>query len=113
MLEENGENEMVRERNEQVLERIGEKRALLNNIQRRKSNWIGHILRRNCLLHDAIEGHITEVKGLGRRRRTQLLDDLRNRRRYWELKEEAEDRKRWKQSKIKKKYISSISPWTC
>jgi hypothetical protein len=29
------------------------------------------------------------VKGVGRR--TQLLDDLRNRRRYWELKEEAED----------------------
>jgi hypothetical protein len=33
------------------------------------------------------------VKGVGRRR-TQLLDDFRNRRRYWELKEEAEDRKR-------------------
>jgi hypothetical protein len=33
------------------------------------------------------------VKGVGRRR-TQLLDDLRNRRRYWEFKEEAEDRKR-------------------
>jgi hypothetical protein len=31
-----------------------------------------------------------EVKGLGRRR-TQLLDDLRNGRRYWELKQEAED----------------------
>ena len=30
------------------------------------------------------------MKGVGRRR-TQLLDDLRNRRRYWELKEEAED----------------------
>jgi hypothetical protein len=30
------------------------------------------------------------VKGVGRRR-TQFLDDLRNRRRYWELKEEAED----------------------
>ena len=28
-------------------------------------------------------------------RKTQLLDVLRNRRRYWELKEEAEDRKRW------------------
>jgi hypothetical protein len=37
------------------------------------------------LLHDAIE-----VKGVGRR--TQLLHDLRNRRRNWELKEEAEDR---------------------
>ena len=31
---------------------------------------------------------MTEVKGVGRR--TQFLDDLRNRRRYWELKEEAE-----------------------
>jgi hypothetical protein len=38
---------------------------------------------------------MTEVKGEGRRR-TQLIDDLRNRRRYWELKEAAEDRKRWR-----------------
>ena len=37
---------------------------------------------------------MTEVKGVGRRRRTQHLDDLRNKRRYWELKEEAEDRNR-------------------
>ena len=35
---------------------------------------------------------MTEVKEVGRR--TQLLDDLRNRRRYWELKEEAEDQKK-------------------
>ena len=35
------------------------------------------------------------MKGVGRRRRrTQLLDDLRNRRGYWELKEKAEDRKK-------------------
>ena len=34
------------------------------------------------------------LKGVGRR--TQLLDDLRNRRRYWELKEEAEDKKIWR-----------------
>ena len=59
---------------------VGEKRALLNNILLRKANWIGHILRRNCLLHDAIEEKITAVKEIGRR--TQLLDDLRNRRRY-------------------------------
>ena len=87
--------------NEQVLDRIGEKRTLLNKILRRKANWIGHILRRNCLLHDAIEGQMTEVKEVGRRRRrTQLLDDLRNRRSYWELNEEAEDRKRWKRQFI-------------
>jgi hypothetical protein len=52
-----------------VIERIGEKRTLLNNILRRKVNWIGHILRRNCLLHDVIERQIMEVKGIGRRRK--------------------------------------------
>jgi hypothetical protein len=61
--------------NEQVLERKGEKK---NNILRRKANLIGHILTRNCLLHDVIEGQMTEVKGVGRKR-TQLLDDLRKR----------------------------------
>ena len=71
--------------NEQVLDRIGEKRTLLNNVLSRKANWIGHILRRNCLFHDTIEGQMTDVKGVGRRR-TQLLDDLRNRRRYWGVK---------------------------
>ena len=77
----------------EVLEHIEEYRMLLNNFLHRKANWTGRILRRNCLLHDAIEEQTTEVKVVGRRR-TQLLDGLRNRRRYWELKEEAEDRKR-------------------
>ena len=27
----------------------------------RNVNWIGHILRRNCILHDASERHIKEV----------------------------------------------------
>ena len=53
---------------------------------------MGHILRRNCLLRDAIEEQMTEVKGVGRRG-TQLLGDLRNRRRYWELERKAEQRK--------------------
>jgi hypothetical protein len=69
--------------------------SLLGKFECRKANWIGHILRRICLLHDAIKGLMTEVKGVGRRRRTQLFDDLRNRRRYWELKEEAVDRGGW------------------
>ena len=57
--------------NEQGLERIGEKRSVLN-ILRKKGNWIGYILRRNCLFHDAIEGQMTEVKEV--RIRGQLLD---------------------------------------
>ena len=55
--------------NEEVIEHKGEKRTFLNNALRRKANWIGHILRRNCILHDAIEGQKTEVRGVGRRRR--------------------------------------------
>ena len=35
-------------KNEQVLERIGEKRTLLNIILRIKSNCTGHILRKNA-----------------------------------------------------------------
>ena len=100
MLEENGEDKWSEKvNNEQVLDHIGQKRILLNNILRRKANWIDHILTRNRLLHDAIEGQMKEVKEVGRTR-TQLLDDLRNRRRYWELKEEAENRKRWRRQFI-------------
>ena len=44
--------------NEEVLERIGEKRTLLNDILCRKANWVGHILRQNCLRHDIIEGQM-------------------------------------------------------
>jgi hypothetical protein len=66
--------------NEQVLDHIGEKRTLLNNILSRTANWIGHILRRNCL-HDAIEGQMMEVKGVGRRR-TQRLYHVRFKNEY-------------------------------
>ena len=45
---------------QEVLECLGKKRTLLNNVLRRKANWGGNI--RNCLLHDAIEGQMTEVK---------------------------------------------------
>ena len=52
---------LVKIANEGVLKRIEEKKTLLLN---RKVNWIGHILRRNCLLHDVIEGEKTEMKGV-------------------------------------------------
>jgi hypothetical protein len=50
--------------NEEVLERIVVKRTLLNIILRRKTNWVGHILRKNFLLYDATEIKITEAKGV-------------------------------------------------
>jgi len=60
---------------------------------------MGHILRRNCLLQRVIEGTIQggiEVTGRQGRRRTKLLDDLKERRGYSHLKEEALDRTMWR-----------------
>jgi hypothetical protein len=45
-------------RNEEVLLRRKEKRNILHKIHDRKANWIGHILRRNCLLQRDNEGKI-------------------------------------------------------
>ena len=45
-----------RVRNEEVLQRVEEERNILQtNKQERKANWIGHILRINCLLKRVIE----------------------------------------------------------
>ena len=82
-------------RNVEVLLRVKKQRNILHEIRKRKSNWIGHILRRNCLLQRVIEGKIKvgiEVIGRRRRRRRKLLDDLKKRRGYRHLKEEALDR---------------------
>ena len=81
--------------NEEVLLRVNEQRNILHEISKRKANWIGHILRRNCLLQRVIEGKINgqiEVTGRRVRRRRKLLDDLKERRGYCQLKEEALDR---------------------
>ena len=45
-------------RNEEALLRVKEQRNILHEIRKRKANWIGHILRRNCLLQRVIEGKI-------------------------------------------------------
>ena len=45
-------------RNDEVLLGVNEQRNILHEITKRKDNWIGHILRRNCLLQQVIEGKI-------------------------------------------------------
>ena len=81
-------------RNEDVLLRVKEQRNILHEIRKRKANWIGHILRRNCLLQRVAKGKIQEgieVTGRRGRRRRKLLDDLKERRGYSHLKKEALD----------------------
>ena len=88
-----------RVRNEEELLRVKEQRNILHEIRKRKANWIGHILRRNCLLQRVIEGKIKrgiEVTGRRGRKRRKLLDDLKERRGYSQLKEEALDLNMWR-----------------
>jgi hypothetical protein len=86
-------------RNEEVLLRVKEQRNILHEISKWKANWIGHILRRNCLLQRVIgrkiKGGIEVAERRGRRRR-KLLDDLKERRGYSYLKEETLDRTMWR-----------------
>jgi replicative superfamily II helicase len=69
--------------NEAVLYRVKEEMNILYTIKRRKAKWIGHNLHRNCFLK-----HVS--------RRKQLLDDLKEKRRYWKWKEEALDCTLWR-----------------
>ena len=70
-------------RNKDILHRVKEQRNILHEIRKRKANWIGHSMRRNCLLQRVTEGKIQgriEVTGRQGRRRRKLLDDLKERR---------------------------------
>jgi hypothetical protein len=84
--------------NEEVLFRVKEQRNILHEISKQKANWIGYILHRNCFLQQLIEGKTKgriEVTGR-RRRRRKLPDDLKERRGYSHLKEEALDHTMWR-----------------
>ena len=71
-------------RNEEVLLRVNEQGNILHEIRKRKANWIGHTLRRNCLLQQVIEGKIKGQIEVTRRRG-------RRRKRYWMTLRTGED----------------------
>jgi hypothetical protein len=82
-----------------VLFGVNEQRNILHEIRKWKANWIGQILRRNCLLKQVVEGNIKGEMEVTRRRgsrRKKLLDGLKDRRGYSHLKEEALDRAMWR-----------------
>ena len=64
-----------------------------------RANWIGHILLRKCLLQQVIEGQTKggiEVTERPRRRRKKIVGELKDRRGYCHLKEEALDHTMWR-----------------
>ena len=56
-------------RNEEVLLRVNEQRNILLEITKRKAKWIGHILRRNCLLKTSYRRKDKGGDGSGKKRR--------------------------------------------
>jgi hypothetical protein len=90
-------------RNEEGLLRVKEQRNILHEMSKRKANWFGQILRRNCLLRQVIGKEIKEgieVPGRRGRRYRKLLDDIMERRGYSHLKEEALDRTTYMESSL-------------
>jgi hypothetical protein len=90
-------------RNKEVLHRDKEEKNIQHAIDRRKANWIGHILSTNCLLQHVTEEQEEErvkVKGIRERRLKQLLENLNEMRRYWEVKAEALDRILWRTKRL-------------
>ena len=84
--------------NEEVLLTAKQQRNILHEISKRKANWIGHILCRNCLLQRVIEGKVKggiEVTVRRGRKRRKLLDDLKEKRDF-HLKEEDLDSTMWR-----------------
>ena len=89
----------MRKEEVRVLLRVKGQSNILHEISKRKANWIGHILRRNCLLQRVIEGQIKggiEVTGRRGRRPRKLLDELKERRGYSHLEEETLNRTMWR-----------------
>jgi hypothetical protein len=61
VLEKDGEGQLADcVRNEEALHGVKEDRNILHAVKRRKADWIGHILRRNCLPKYFIERKIGE-----------------------------------------------------
>jgi len=84
-----------RMKNEVVLRGVKEERHNVHTVTRRQANWIGHTLRKKCLLKHVINGKIKETGRRGRRRK-QFLGDLKGNRRSCDLKDEALDHTLWR-----------------
>ena len=82
-------------KNPAALGRAGKGRIMLGLIRKMKRNWLGHWLRRNCLLKDALEG-IANGKKVRGRIRYQMIDNIIINGLYEDTKRKAEKRVEWR-----------------
>ena len=65
----------ARESNDSIMKRMKWKKCLLNTIRYRQLNFIGHVIRKGCLKHQASSGKICGKRDKGRQR-TKLLENI-------------------------------------
>jgi len=66
---------------------ISERRTMLETIKKRKRNWLGHWLRRDCILRYGWEKE--------RKKKNQLLDNAKEDKSYVEMKMKEQDQDEW------------------
>jgi len=84
--------------NEEVSSLVKEQRCLVHVIKQRQANWIGHVLRHDCLHKTVLEGKMEEKRTRGKPRRKMLdlfMEQEDKKISYQELKRRAEDRIQW------------------
>jgi hypothetical protein len=74
--------------NEEILNKVGEKRQLISVIRNRQKNWIGHVLRGEGLLREVMEGRMEGKRVRGRPRKG-MLDELLVELSYGNMKKEG------------------------
>ena len=84
-----------------------EQRCLVHVIKQRQANWIGHVLRHDCLLKTVLEGKMEgkRTRGKPRRKMLDLLMEQEDKQiSYQELKRRAEDRIQWHRHQLNLPY---------
>ena len=84
----------------------GEGRIMLELTMKRKRNWLGYCLRKNCLLKDVLEGMVNGKKVRGTRR-YQMIDNTMINGLYEDTKRKAEKRVEWRMLSLQLK----TCPW--
>ena len=86
-------------KNEDILCLVEVERSMVNTIFKRKRQWVGHLLRRNSLLTEVLEGRCKGKKAKGRQRQKLIeSDSLLNGKTYDKVKE-TQDRAKWKKER--------------
>lgn len=74
---------------------VGDQRMIVNEIMRRKKNWIEHLLKEEGSLRGVTEGRMVGVRPRGRKR-TGILSELKQERSFEKLKRMAQHRRLWR-----------------